>query len=881
MQQRRAEHAALLICLNAACGIWAAVSAWKWQTARQSAWHVQRRRLAASASCVATALCSHAARLALRQLLHDAPRAGDGLPDALSCVLCLLLLLLHVTAQDGSRLWLLAAPTSSAAAVDIGAVVEAAQALRQAQHQQSGTDASWTAQHYETAALALAALSATALAASTACLLAASLAAPEAAGSGVRQPLLGEAGQQRKGQRRNGDGSRRMRLINGTLKYLVPDQLHLKIRLIACFLLLLVGRVVNIALPLAYKHLVDRLASSTAAAAAAAAAGAEGGSPSLRVLCSALAGGAAATFQEVFFPWRACRRVSLDVFAHLLRLDHAFHLHRHTGKVMRVLDRGTSSIQDVMQVMLFNIGPQVLDVAAACTFIALKLQPWTAAIVCVTVLFYIPLTFLITEYRGQVRKQMNKLDNERESKATDCLLNYETVKLFGNEGFELWGYAAAIDAFQAQEYLQLACISLLNIAQSLLVFVGLAAGLVTCVRGIVAGQLTVGDAVLFLALMAQLVAPLSFFGSYYRQIQKGMVDMEAMFELLDRQPNVQDAPDAGQLVVTQGAVAFDNVTFSYGSSAPPVLRNVSFSVPGGGRTLALVGPSGSGKSTVLRLLLRFYDPSAGCVRVDGVDVSTCSQASLRRHIAVVPQDTVLFHDTIRYNIRYGRTGASDEEVEEAARLAHIHEAIVRRFPAGYDTRVGERGLRLSGGEKQRVAFARAVLRRPAILVLDEATSALDSMTERLIQESLASQRCRQQCTTVIVAHRLSTIADADCIVVLDGGSVAEAGSHTELLQQGGLYAAMWRRQLVAGSFSQSTEVVHAAAAAAALAITCGQQQRSEATPSPSGRQLSQATTRDHSVRGEEDEAEEDEEGEEEEEEEEVVSRHRVLPPPPH
>jgi hypothetical protein len=230
MQQRRAEHAALLICLNAACGIWAAVSAWKWQTARQSAWHVQRRRLAASASCVATALCSHAARLALRQLLHDAPRAGDGLPDALSCVLCLLLLLLHVTAQDGSRLWLLATPTSSAAAVDIGAVVDAAQALRQAQHQQSGTDASWTAQHYETAALALAALSATALAASTACLLAASLAAPEAAGSGVRQPLLGEAGQQRKGQRRNGDGSRRMRLVNGTLKYLVPDQLHLKIR---------------------------------------------------------------------------------------------------------------------------------------------------------------------------------------------------------------------------------------------------------------------------------------------------------------------------------------------------------------------------------------------------------------------------------------------------------------------------------------------------------------------------------------------------------------------------------------------------------------------------------------------------------------------------
>ncbi|EFN54392.1 hypothetical protein CHLNCDRAFT_25066 [Chlorella variabilis] len=615
-------------------------------------------------------------------------------------------------------------------------------------------------------------------------------------------------------------------------------------RLLACFVLLLVGRVVNIGLPLAYKKVVDRLAETGVAAAAAASENMLAAATWLQG--SSGKGGILANVRDLL--WIPLQQASQQAKQAPFGIFEPCFIRQTNpaGKVMRVLDRGTSSIQDVMQAVLFNIGPQILDMIAACMFMAIKLQPWTAIIVTVTVVTYIPITFIITEYCGKVRKQMNKLDNEKEGKATDMLLNYETVKLFTSERFELGSYGRAIDAYQTQEYLQLACISLLNIAQSVLVFVGLALGewfvsLTVCVRGILAGKLSVGDAVLFLSLMNSLMAPLSFFGSYYRQVQKGLIDMENMFDLLARKPEVDDAPDACQLEVTNGQVEFANVSFSYGRG-PPVLRNISFEVQGG-RTLALVGATGSGKSTVLRLLLRFYDPTAGRVLVEGTDISRCTQSSLRRHIAVVPQDTVLFNDTIRYNVRYGRTSASDEEVEEAARVAHIHAAVVRRFPDGYDTLVGERGLRLSGGEKQRVAFARAVLRNPAILVLDEATSALDSMTERMIQ-SLAGMR-QQNTTTIIVAHRLSTIADADVIVVLEGGSVAEAGSHLELLQRGGLYAAMWQRQQEAGSFSQHGEAVQLAAAAA-VAAADGRQAEAGHMPSraqsPLEPELSRATS---------------------------------------
>ncbi|KAL4429585.1 hypothetical protein ABPG77_008634 [Micractinium sp. CCAP 211/92] len=861
------EQAVLWLLLDVACSIWAALllwQAWGANSRRSLQQQTGRRWWAASVVCTAAALLGHAARITTRQELADPTRDGDPLPDMLALLFCALLLALLSGWQDNQRLWLLATPAASAAALELGALVEAVQSYHARKQQGGPHTGPWLVQHYEAMAAALAALNTAALVAATVCLLAAAIAAAsgseDAAGS-PREPLLAEHRGGGKRGRSGGpwDGSRRMRLVQGTLRYLVPDTLPLKLRLLACFLLLALGRVVNIALPLAYKKVIDRLAATGAAAASSAAAAATAaaasgadvgvGSATLHALCRQLALQAVPTFRDVFFPWvaaylaltflqgsggkggigllanlrdllwiplqqRACRRVSLDVFAHLLRLDHSFHLQRNTGKVMRILDRGTSSIQDVMSVVLFSVLPQLVDVLVACAYMALKLQPWTAIIVAITVLTYMPVTFIITEFRGKVRKKMNKLDNDKEGKATDMLLNYETVKLFANEGFELRAFGRAIDAFQGQEYLQLACISLLNIAQSVLVFLGLAMGLVVCVRGIVSGVLTVGDAVLFLSLMNQLVAPLSFFGSYYRQIQKGLIDMENMFELMATKPAVDDAPGAAPLAITSGAVAFDNVTFSYATGAP-ILRNVSFSLAGG-QTLALVGATGSGKSTLVRLLLRFYDPSAGRVLINGTDVSTVTLASLRRAIAVVPQDCVLFNDTIGYNIAYGRPGASAAEVEEAARVAHIHEAIVRRFPDGFATRVGERGLRLSGGEKQRVAFARAVLCQPRILVLDEGTSALDSMTERMIQESLAGMR--RHCTTIIVAHRLSTVADADLTLVFDGGSIIEAGSHAELLQRGGMYAAMWQRQLEgAASFSQQTEGPAAAAAAAVRA----------------------------------------------------------------
>ncbi|GFR40170.1 hypothetical protein Agub_g727 [Astrephomene gubernaculifera] len=501
----------------------------------------------------------------------------------------------------------------------------------------------------------------------------------------------------------------------------------------------------------------------------------------------------------------AFRRISLDVFGHLLDLDHAFHLHRKTGQIMRILDRGTSSIQDTVSIVLFNVIPQLIDIVVACTYLAVRMQPWAAVIVFITVASYVPLTVIITERRGVIRKRMNALDNAREGRATDMLLNYETVKYFCNERFELAGYDNATRQYQAAEYWQMAFLAMLSITQASVVWLGLAAGMVVCVRGVVGGSLTVGDAVLFVTMMNQLYVPLTFFGSYYRQVQKALIDMENMFELLDTEPGVQDSPGAGRLVVREARVDFQRVVFAYSPASPPVLKGVSFTVPGG-KTLAVVGATGSGKSTILRLLLRFYDPSSGRVLFDGQDIRGVTQESLRRAIAVVPQDTVMFNDTVLYNIRYGRTEATDEEVTEAASVAHIHTSIVTTFKKGYSTRVGERGLRLSGGEKQRVAFARAVLKRPALLILDEATSALDSLTELAIQSSL--QTLRSRCTTVIVAHRLSTIMDADLILVLDRGEVAQCGSHSELMEEGGLYAAMWTRQQDTGAAGYTTPLIH-------------------------------------------------------------------------
>ncbi|KAG2448895.1 hypothetical protein HYH02_006243 [Chlamydomonas schloesseri] len=666
-------------------------------------------------------------------------------------------------------------------------------------------------------------------------------------------------------------------------RYVWPESRPLQLRLVACFVLVLAERCVNLAVPVLYKHMVDDLGSAAAAmadntsgssggssgggvggsggsggswgwgwpgwgaggaragavseatrallraAAAAAGAGAAGAAEANGTLLAAAHGllkaAQGVTFWSVFYPWvfaylgfyflrggsgmegllanmrdliwipitqAAFRRISLDVFGHLLDLDHAFHLHRKTGQIMRILDRGTSSIQDTVSIVLFNVVPQLIDIVVACTYLAFKMQPWAAVIVFVTVASYVPLTVIITERRGVIRKRMNALDNAREGRATDMLLNYETVKYFCNEKFELAGYDNATRQYQAAEYWQMAFLAMLSITQASVVWLGLASGMVVCVRGVVRSSLTVGDAVLFVTMMNQLYVPLTFFGSYYRQVQKALIDMENMFELLDTAPSVQDPPgQPRRLVVAAGRVDFDQVVFGYNPTSVPVLKGVTFAVPGG-KTLAVVGATGSGKSTILRLLLRFYDPQSGRVLIDSQDIRWITQESLRRAVAVVPQDTVMFNDTVLYNIRYGRTDATDAEVHEAASVAHIHNSIVSNFKKGYATRVGERGLRLSGGEKQRVAFARAVLKRPAVLILDEATSALDSLTELAIQSSL--QTLRSRCTTVIVAHRLSTIMDADLILVLDRGEVAQCGSHSELMEEGGLYAAMWSRQ---------------------------------------------------------------------------------------
>ncbi|GLI64082.1 hypothetical protein VaNZ11_007251, partial [Volvox africanus] len=688
--------------------------------------------------------------------------------------------------------------------------------------------------------------------------------------------------------------------------YVWPENRPLRLRLVACFMLVMAERCVNLAVPVLYKNMVDELSGAvtgedggaggdggggrgpaaaaaqklaaiairvtSAATAAASLGGIDGsGAKNSSVGGATLAGSESAmevdvatqgqlleaayrllkaaqkiSFWSVFYPWvfaylgfyflrggsgmegllanmrdlvwipitqAAFRRISLDVFGHLLDLDHAFHLHRKTGQIMRILDRGTSSIQDTVSIVLFNVIPQLIDIVVACTYLALKMQPWAAVIVFITVASYVPLTVIITERRGVIRKRMNALDNAREGRATDMLLNYETVKYFCNETFELDGYDNATRQYQAAEYWQMAFLAMLSITQASVVWLGLASGMVVCVRGVVRGSLTVGDAVLFVTMMNQLYVPLTFFGSYYRQVQKALIDMENMFELLDTEPSVRDSGGAVPLRVGPARVDFDNVVFGYNPSSQPVLKGVTFNVPGG-KTLAVVGATGSGKSTILRLLLRFYDPQSGRVLLDGQDIKFVTQESLRRAVAVVPQDTVMFNDTVMYNIRYGRTDATDEEVTEAAAVAHIHHSITTTFKKGYATRVGERGLRLSGGEKQRVAFARAVLKRPAVLILDEATSALDSLTELAIQSSL--QTLRSRCTTVIVAHRLSTIMDADLILVLDRGEVAQCGSHSELMEEGGLYAAMWSRQQDTAGYTTPIIGLHSGGGAGGL-----------------------------------------------------------------
>ncbi|ABV93507.1 putative multidrug export ATP-binding/permease protein [Dinoroseobacter shibae DFL 12 = DSM 16493] len=486
---------------------------------------------------------------------------------------------------------------------------------------------------------------------------------------------------------------------------------------------------------------------------------------------------------------RALRTLALETFTHIHRLSMRYHITRKTGGLSRIIERGVKGVEFLLRFLLFSIGPLILELALISIILTLYFDAWYLAAVAGTIALYVGFTFKVTEWRVRIRREMNRQDTDANQKAIDSLLNFETVKYFGAETREAERYDAAMEGYEAAALKTSYTLGFLNFGQSVLITGGLVVVMVMAAMGVQRGDLTVGDFVMVNAYMLQITQPLNFLGTVYREIRQALIDMGEMFELLEQPAEVQDKPGAHDLRVTGGEIVLDDVVFGY-DPARPILKGVSLRV-GAGQTLALVGPSGSGKSTIGRLLFRFYDVSEGALRIDGQDVRDVTQDSLHAQIGVVPQDTVLFNDTILYNIAYGRPEASRSEIEAAAKAAEIHEFIYS-LPEGYETKVGERGLKLSGGEKQRVGIARTLLKNPPILLLDEATSALDSETERDIQDSLAAMG--QGRTVITIAHRLSTVVDADRIVVLENGVIVEEGTHDELLARGGRYASMWTRQ---------------------------------------------------------------------------------------
>jgi ATP-binding cassette subfamily B protein len=485
----------------------------------------------------------------------------------------------------------------------------------------------------------------------------------------------------------------------------------------------------------------------------------------------------------------AVRRLALLTFEHMHLLSLRFHLERKTGGLTRVLERGRNGIETIVRMVILQAAPTVVELALIVVVLLYQFDWRYVVVIVATVGLYMGFTYVATEWRIAIRRRMNESDSDANTKAIDSLLNYETVKYFNAEDRERARYDRAMARYEENSVRSYTSLAVLNAGQAVIFTVGLGTAMVMCAYGVSAGANTVGDFVMINAIMIQLYQPLNFMGMVYREIKQAVTDIEIMFSVLARKPEIEDAPAAKPLEVTAGAIRFENVCFAY-EPARPILKGVSFEVPAG-KSVAIVGPSGAGKSTISRLLFRFYDVTGGRILIDGQDIREVTQKSLRAAIGMVPQDTVLFNDTIRYNIRYGRWEATDAEVEEAARLAQIDD-FIRACPRGYETEVGERGLKLSGGEKQRVAIARTILKGPPILVLDEATSALDSHTEKEIQDAL--ERVSRNRTTLVIAHRLSTIVGADEIIVLDRGVIAERGTHHQLLAKGGLYASMWNRQ---------------------------------------------------------------------------------------
>lgn len=579
----------------------------------------------------------------------------------------------------------------------------------------------------------------------------------------------------------------RSRLLKFLLPYLWPkENPRLRCYLVIAFVFMVVSKVSITLVPLAYKAMVDALSGETAKMLAI---------PIGLILAYGVARVGGALFEElrnvmfVHVSQNATRLLGLRIFRQLHALSLRFHLERQTGGLSLSIERGTQAVATVLSRLLFSIFPILFEITLVSVIMWHLLNGWFALAIVVTVGCYILFTVMAVSWRTRFRRELNRANADTNSKSLDSLLNYETVKYFGNEDFEadrfnmsrrLYEYAAIKNQFS---------FTAINLGQTAIISIGLIVMMAMAAQGIVQGRMTVGDFVLVNAYLLQLYQPLNFFGFIYAEVRQALIDMENMFDLLQEEQEIVDRPDATALQLRAGEVRFDSVSFGY-DERRPILKNVSFTIPAG-NTVAIVGASGAGKSTLSRLLFRFYDVSGGAVSIDGQDIRSLKQASLRAAIGIVPQDTVLFNDTLGYNIGYGKTGSSQEEIERAARLAHIHEFIVS-LPDGYETRVDERGLKLSGGEKQRVAIARTILKNPAILVFDEATSALDTQTEREIQAHL--REVSRDHTTLVIAHRLSTVVDADEIIVLEAGEIVERGRHDALLAANGRYAAMWQNQ---------------------------------------------------------------------------------------
>src|SRR5512143_666541 len=579
--------------------------------------------------------------------------------------------------------------------------------------------------------------------------------------------------------------------------YIWPsDRRDLKLRVIGSLVLLLAAKLATIAVPFTFKWATDALAGQGSAPFAAsdwmawAAAVpivmtiAYGG---MRILMAVLTQLRDGLFAKVAM--HAVRRLAYRTFVHMHELSLRFHLERKTGGLTRVLERGRNGIETIVRMVILQLSPTIIELAFIVIVLMWQFDWRYVSVISATVAVYMTYTYHATEWRIGIRRKMNDSDTDANIKAIDSLLNYETVKYFCAEEREAARYDRAMARYEDASVRAYTSLAVLNAGQAVIFTIGLAAVMVMCAFEIQSGSKTVGDFVLINAMMIQLYQPLNFMGMVYREIKQAITDIEIMFSILAREPEIKDAPGALPLKVSAGTIRFEGVSFAYEPSRR-ILKGISFEVPAG-KTVAVVGPSGAGKSTISRLLFRFYDLSSGRILIDGQDIATVTQKSLRQAIGMVPQDTVLFNATIRYNIRYGRWEATDAEVEEAARLAQI-DPLIRIAPKGYETEVGERGLKLSGGEKQRVAIARTILKGPPILVLDEATSALDSHTEKEIQDAL--ERVSRNRTTLVIAHRLSTIVGADEIIVLDGGEIVERGTHHQLLAKDGLYASMWNRQ---------------------------------------------------------------------------------------